>query len=73
MHVVVDRLPLAKPIDAALINKLESDFIPGARAYPGFRSLQLVVNSDTEAVILVHFDNPEVLERTTRRVGVEDG
>ena len=66
LHVVVNRLPLAKPVDAALVNKIESDLIPGARAYPGFRSLQLVVNSDTEAIILVHFDTLEALERTTK-------
>ncbi len=66
MHVVINRLPLAKPLDEALLTKVESEFIPGARAFPGFRSLQLVRVSETEAIVVVHFESLETLERTTR-------
>jgi len=65
MYVVVNRLPLAKPLDAALLATVESELIPGARAFPGVRSLQLVRVFENEAIIIVHVESLE-LERATR-------
>ncbi|HYM68197.1 MAG TPA: hypothetical protein VEZ44_01260 [bacterium] len=66
MYVVVNRLPLAKPIDDALLAKINSEFIPGARTRPGFRSLQLVRNSDTDAIVIVHFETLEAAGRISQ-------
>jgi hypothetical protein len=66
MYVVVNRLPLAKPLDAALLTTAESELIPGARAFPGVRSLQLVRVFENEAIIIVHVESLETLERATR-------
>jgi len=62
---VVNRLPLAKPIDDALIARINDDLIPGAKKLSGFRRFQLVQNSDTEAIVIVHFETREVAERMT--------
>jgi len=66
MYVVVNRLPLAKPIDDALITRINSELLPGAKMLPGFRSLQLVRNSETEAIIIVHFETLDAVERVTK-------
>ena len=48
MVVVVNRLPMGKPLDAELIAAIENDFIPTMRRQAGFVSFQLVRNSDAK-------------------------
>ncbi len=57
MMVVVNRLPLAKPIDAELLTKIQTDFLPGISQLLGFKSFQLVRSSEAEAVVIVHYED----------------
>jgi hypothetical protein len=68
MHAVVNRITLGKPVDDALVRKLEDDLGPRMRARPGFVEARLVRVSDTEAIILVLFTTREALDEISKNV-----
>ena len=68
MHVVVNHLPLARPLDPELIARFESELIAEARKNPAFVDLQLVRVGDTEAMIIVQFENLESLQAVSSAV-----
>ena len=57
MHAIVTKLALAKPLDDALLHKVEAELIPRARQYAGFLEMRVVRVSDTEAIIPVFFSS----------------
>jgi hypothetical protein len=67
MHAVVNKLTLAKPVDDALLEKVRGFFASFAKL-PEVIDAQLLVVSDTEAVLLVHFTTREALDRISREV-----
>ncbi|MFO0669997.1 MAG: hypothetical protein U0235_10285 [Polyangiaceae bacterium] len=67
MHAVVNKLTLAKPIDDALLAKLEA-FNKGLRSEPDIFDNMLVRVSDTEAVVVALFHTREGMERFSREV-----
>jgi hypothetical protein len=68
MHAVVNKLTLAKPLDEALIQKVESDLVPRMRAQKGFSGMQIVRVTDAEAILLVFFETREALDELSRSV-----
>jgi len=68
MYAVVNKLALGKPIDDALLKKVEQDFLPRFRNEPGFIDLQIVRVSDGEAIILGYFASRAALDELSSRV-----
>jgi hypothetical protein len=68
MYAVVNKLTLGKPIDDALLKKIETDFHPRIRQEPGFVELRLVRVSDSEAVILGFFASRAALDDLSSRI-----
>lgn len=68
MHVVVTRMTLAKPVDDALLGKIEEGFLARARQRPEFVDLQLVRVDDTEAIFLVFFTTREALDEVSSTI-----
>lgn len=67
MHAVVNKLTLAKPIDDALLAKLNA-FNQGLRNEPEIFDSMLVSVSDTEAIAIALFHTREGMERFSREV-----
>jgi hypothetical protein len=67
MHVVINKLTLSKPVDDALVQKVREFFVTFTKN-PEVVDAQLVVVSDTAAVVLVHFTTREALDRISKEV-----
>lgn len=65
MHVVVNKLKLARPFDEDLLRRMREEFFVGARKYPEFVDLHVVRVSDAEVILLVYFTTREALDRST--------
>ncbi len=63
MFVVVNRIPLARPIPDELLDRLRDEFIPGAKAQPGFVSYRLIRASELELVVVAEYEDMESLQR----------
>jgi hypothetical protein len=68
MHAIVTKLALGKPIDDALLHKIEGELLPRAREYPGFIELRVVRVSDAEAILLVFFSSREQLDEQSSKL-----
>jgi hypothetical protein len=68
MYAVVNQLALGRPIDAALLQQLETDLYPKLRREADFVDLQIVRVSDAEAIIFVVFATREALDRISSSV-----
>jgi len=67
-HAIVNKLTLGKPVDDALLRRIEDDFYPRLRGKEGFVDLQVVVVSDTEAILLVFFTSREALDQISSAI-----
>jgi len=68
MHAIVTKLALGKPLDDALIHKIETELLPRAREYPGFLEIRIVRVSDAEAILLAFFSSREQLDELSSKL-----
>jgi len=69
MYAIVNTLTLAKPLDPAVLEKLENELFPRAReSSPGFLDAHVVRVSDTEVVLLVFYATMEALDDVSKNV-----
>jgi hypothetical protein len=68
MHALVNKLTLGKPIDSALLQKIEHGLGPLMSGKPGFVEMRLIEVSDTEAIIVAVYTTREALDELSRDV-----
>jgi hypothetical protein len=69
MYAIVNKLTLAKPLDAALLERVENEMFPLARARnPGFLDAHVVRVSDTEVILLAYYATMEALDDVSKNV-----
>jgi hypothetical protein len=68
MHVIVNTLKLARPLDDEILHKLE-EFLPRLReANVGFLGAKFVQVSELEVVALAFYANGELLDEVSSKV-----
>jgi len=68
MFAVVNKLTLGKPVDAALVTKLEQELGPRMCQSPDFIDVRLVSVSDSEAILVVLFTTREALDELSKNI-----
>jgi hypothetical protein len=68
MQAIVTHLTLGKPLDDAILRKIEADLGARARANADFVELRIVRVSDTEAISLAFFRTREALDDFSSKV-----
>jgi len=68
MFAVVNKLTFGKPVDEALVTKLEQELGPRMCQSPDFIDVKLVSVSDGEAIIIVLFRTQEALEDLSKNI-----
>lgn len=68
MHAIVNRLTLGKPLDAAVLRKMEDFLARTRRENPDFLDAKVVRVSDTVAIVIALYTTREAMDEISSRV-----
>lgn len=68
MHVIVNKLTLARPFEPELLRRVETELFARAAEHPGFVDGSVVAVGATEVVLVIRFTTREALDDVSKNV-----
>lgn len=69
MHIVINHLRFADPVDDSLFQRVEQELPDRCRAVPGFRRFAAVRTDGDHVVLVIEADDAAALDRLAQAVG----